>query len=312
MTAPVSATSRGAALPLAVAVGSGALVALQQRVNGQLGVDLDDALLAALVSFATGLVVVVLVVLARAPARAAVPVLRAVPWWTRLGGLGGATLVLVGAVATPVIGVALLTVGLVGGQTTGGLVADRLGIGPGGAHLLTRPRVAGAALCLAAVVLGSFGRDARAAQPALLAVVVLAGFLIALQQALNGRVRAVTGQASVATLNNFVVGTVALAAVALVVALASGLPARTWPGPARWYLYLGGPIGASFVAVAAVVVRQLGVLRLGLATIAGQLLGALALDLAAPATGRGIAAGTVLSAALTFVAVGVSGLGAVS
>jgi len=32
--------------------------------------------------------------------------------------------------------VALLTVGLVAGQTSGGLVVDRVGLGPGGRHAL--------------------------------------------------------------------------------------------------------------------------------------------------------------------------------
>ena len=82
-----------------------------------------------------------------------------------------------------------------------------------------------------------------------------------------------------------------------------------WPGPGQWYLYLGGPIGATFVGVAAVVVRRTGVLRLGLAVVAGQVVGALALDLAVPVTSTGIATTTVVSAALTLVAVAVSGLG---
>lgn len=300
---------RGDALALTAAVASGALVALQQRVNGELGVRLHDALLAAVVSFATGLVAVVAVVLARPAARAAVSRVRDVPWWTRLGGLGGASLVAVGAAATPRIGVALLTVGLVAGQTTGGLVVDRAGLGPGGSHLLTAPRIAGALLCVVAVALASAGRDARAVEPLLLVLVVGAGFLIAVQQALNGRVRRVTGDAGVATLVNFVVGTAALLlAFALAVAV-RGLPAGEWPGPDRWYLYLGGPIGAGFVAVAAVVVRRLGVLRLGLAVVAGQLVGALVVDLAVPATEAGIAVPTVIGAALTLVAVGISGLG---
>jgi bacterial/archaeal transporter family-2 protein len=283
---------------------------VQQRINGQLGVDLQAPLLAALVSFGTGLLGVVVVVLSRPHARRAVAALREVPWWTRLGGLGGATLVAVGAFATPKIGVALLTVGLVAGQTGGGLLVDRLGLAPGGAHLLTLPRVAGAVLGLVAVALGSLGRDAREADALLLVLVVAAGFLIALQQALNGRVRRTTGSAAVATLLNFVVGTAALGlGVLLAAGLRGGLPDGDWPGAAQWYLYLGGPIGALFVGVAAVVVRRLGVLRLGLAVVAGQLLGALVVDLVLPATAGGIAVPTVVGAALTLLAVGISGLG---
>jgi transporter family-2 protein len=291
-------------LALAAAVVCGALVAVQARVNGELGKDLGDALLAALVSFGSGLVAVLLVVLLRAPARRAWRRVKDVPWWCRLGGIGGASLVAVGAYAAPRIGVALLTVGLVAGQTAGGLLVDKAGLGPGGRHALSGPRVAGAVLCLAAVLISVIGKEAGAADPLLLALVIAAGLLISLQQALNGRVRRETGDASVATLVNFMVGTTALAAA---YALFSSRHVADWPGPSHWWLYTGGVLGATFVAVAAVTVRTLGVLRLGLATVAGQLIGAIALDLAVPAAGHGLALATVLGAGLTLVAVAVSG-----
>lgn len=295
------------ATPLAVsaAVASGALVAYQQRINGDLAQSLDDPMLAAVVSFATGLVVVTAAVALRRPAREALRRLPEVPWRWRIGGLGGATLVAVGAAAAPRIGVALLTVGLVAGSTVGGLVVDRVGLGPGGAHPLSSARLVGAGLCLLSIALAAReGLDA--ASPALLVLVFVAGFLISVQQALNGRVRVVT-HAAVATLVNFVVGTTALLVALLVTALVTGVPARSWPGPDRWWLYLGGPMGATFVAVAAVVVRRLGVLRLGLAVTAGQVCGGLLLDL-----DRGVSGLTVAAAALTLVAVGISSLPALA
>jgi transporter family-2 protein len=296
-----------AAPALAAAVASGALVALQQRINGELKTSLDDALLTAIVSFTTGLVAVVVVVLSRRSARQAVARVWDVPWWQRLAGLGGASLVAVGAAAVPEIGVALLTIGLVAGQTSGALLVDRAGLGPGGSHALTRQRVLGAALCLVAVCVSVSGEGARSASPLLLALVVVAGFGIALQQALNGRVRKVTGDAGVATLVNFVVGLLALVTALAVSASLGGLDIGAWPGVDRWYLYLGGPMGAAFVAVAAVVVRQLGVLRLGLAVISGQLAGALLLDVVAPVGDSGIDLLTVVGVALTLVAVLLSG-----
>lgn len=311
MTPPVTepvAAPRSAVLPLTAAVASGAMVALQQQINGELKVALGDALLTALVSFGTGLVAVVAVVLARPAARAAAARVRDVPWPQRLGGLGGASLVAVGAAAAPEIGVALLTVGLVAGQTSGGLLVDRLGIGPGGAHRLTGPRVAGALLCMVAVGISVRGDVARDAEPLLLVLVVAAGFAIALQQALNGRVRHTTGDAGVATLVNFVVGSVALVLGVLLHAAVQGLDVGSWPGPDQWWLYTGGPMGASFVAVAALVVRRLGVLRLGLAVTAGQLTGGLLLDLLVPVHDAGVGPLTVVGVALTLVAVGVSGL----
>ena len=293
---------------LAAAVVSGALVAVQARVNASLAQQLGDPLLTAVISFVTGLVLVLAVVLVRPSARLAWGRVREVPTWTRLGGLGGATLVAVAAYAAPRIGVALLTVGLVAGQTTGGLLVDRAGLGPGGPHALTLPRVGGALLCMVAVVVSVAGKGAGDATPALLIAVVVAGFLIATQQALNGRVRRVTGDAGVATLVNFLVGTTALLVAYALVGAVAGWQVDAWPGAGDWWMYLGGPIGATFVAVAAVIVRTLGVLRLGLAVIAGQLIGAIVLDLVAPAAEHGVAPATLLGAALTFVAIGVSGL----
>lgn len=300
---PVSATNAA----LAAAVVSGALVALQQRVNGELKVELDDALLAALVSFGTGLVAVCVVVASRPSSRRAVALVRQAPWWARLGGLGGASLVAAGAAAAPVLGVALLTVALVAGQTSGALAVDRVGLGPSGRQALTGPRLSGSLLCLVAVVVAVSGKGARDADPVLLLLVVGAGVLISVQQALNGRVRRTTGDAGVATLVNFVVGTAALATALAVTAALGGLDVGSWPGPDRWYLYLGGPIGAAFVAVAATVVRLLGVLRLGLAVVAGQLVGAVLLDALLPTPGSELALLTVFGAALTLVAVAVSG-----
>jgi transporter family-2 protein len=291
-------------LALAAAVGCGALVALQARVNGELAQDLGNALLAALVSFGTGLVAVLVAVLLRAPARAAWGRVREVPWWTRLGGIGGATLVATGAFATPRLGVALLTVALVAGQTTGGLAVDKVGLGPSGRHALTGPRIGGAALCLVAVLVSVVGKGAGPADPWLLPIVVAGGLLISVQQALNGRVRRQTGDAGVTTLVNFLVGTTVLLAA---YAVFSGRHVQHWPGAGQWWLYSGGLLGATFVAVAAVIVRTLGVLRMGLATVAGQLLGAIVLDVVTPAAAHGVRAATVVGAVLTLLAVGVSG-----
>lgn len=305
---PVQAAPAPAAVgTLVLAVIAGALVAVQLRVNGGLKDTLGDAVAAALVSFGVGLAAVTAVLLSRRASRAAVPLVRTVPWWSRLGGLGGASLVAVSAAAAPVVGVALLTVALVGGQTAGGLAVDGVGLGPGGRRPLTPPRLTGAVLCLVAIVVSSVGKAARAASPLLLVLVVAAGLMVSLQQALNGRVRHAVGDATVATFVNFVVGTTALLAGLLLRAALVGVHVAHWPGVAQWYLYSGGPIGATFVAIAAVVVRSLGVLRLGLAVTAGQLVGAVLLDATVPQHGHGVAAATVVGALLTLVAVAVSG-----
>ena len=135
---------------------------------------------------------------------------------------------------------------------------------------------------------------------------LLAGVGIAWQQAVNGRVRAAADSALTATLVNFFVGT-----VTLLVAFAIDIAIRGLPSghlPTQPWLYLGGPIGIVFIAIAAAVVRFTGVLLLGLATIAGQIVGAVLLDLVLPTAASHPGVNTLLGAALTMVAVLVAAL----
>ncbi|WP_423784479.1 DMT family transporter, partial [Francisella tularensis] len=59
-------------------------------------------------------------------------------------------------VAVGVLGVALFTVGIVAGQVVGGLVLDRIGLGPGGRVMLTVPRMFGAVLAVIAVAVSAW------------------------------------------------------------------------------------------------------------------------------------------------------------
>jgi transporter family-2 protein len=316
VAAPVGASTESARdlsgpvlLALLAAAGSGALLALQQRVNGELKLALDDAVLTALFSSVTGLLALALAVVSRPVGRRGLSRVPSVPRWQLLAGVCGAVMVAVAAAAAPVLGVALLTIGLVAGQTSGALVVDRLGLGPGGSLPLSVMRLFGAGLCVVAVSISATSHGAREAQPGLLALVLLVGCLIAVQQALNGRVTRLTGDALVATAVNFLVSVVVLTLVLLAARLVISPPAGSWPDGDRWYLYSGGLMGATLVAVAAAVVHRLGVLRLGLAVTAGQLVGALVLDLAVPVADRGVDPRTVAGVVLTFAAVVLSSYG---
>ncbi|MDQ1687614.1 MAG: bacterial/archaeal transporter family-2 protein [Frankiaceae bacterium] len=293
-------------LVVGLALGAGVLAAVQARVNGELGLRLHDAYLAALVSFGVGWVMLVALVgahprLRRALHRPSQPT----RWWYYVGGAGGATLVAVSAAAAPVLGVALLTVGQVAGQTSGSLLVDRLGFGPAGRHAVTMRRLAGAGLALAAVLLAMFGRGHGRVSAGYIALAVIAGLAVSVQVAVNGRLRQANGEVTVTALVNFTTGTTLLAVGAVALRATGHLPIGHWP----WepWLYTGGPLGATFVAIAAFAVRHLGVLRLALLTIAGQLLGAALLDIVLPAAGHGLAATTVGAGLLTLVAVRVAG-----
>lgn len=87
MTGGVDQRVAGPAVLLAAATAAGAMVAVQQRLNGALGTSLHDALLAALVSFATGLACVAAYVLGRrraAPCRPSAAC-RSGPAWAASG-----------------------------------------------------------------------------------------------------------------------------------------------------------------------------------------------------------------------------------
>ena len=102
MAAPARVVEQapGVRAALAVAVACGSLVAVQARINGQLGSELGDAVATSLLSFAVGLGAVAAAVALRRASRDAWGRVRTTPVWTRLGGVGGAVLVAVNAAAS--------------------------------------------------------------------------------------------------------------------------------------------------------------------------------------------------------------------
>lgn len=293
--------SERVAVPLAFVAGGG--VALQAYVNGRLSGEVGSTLLASLLSFVVGLVVLFGLAVWRGSigaARARLRRTRVRPWFF-LGGLAGAYLVSSTAAAAPEIGVALVTVALVAGQTGGSLAVDAAGLGPSGRQPVTARRLAGVGLAVVAVLLSAtFGGGSGSLHVPLLLLVAAAGIGVALQQASNGRLQQASGETIFAALVNFVIGTVLLA-VLLVASSPSDVTLAASP-----LLYLGGLLGANFVLTAAATVRVLGVLRLSLVAIAGQSAGALLLDAVDPAPGRELSAATVVGVLLTIAAIGVS------
>ena len=310
-SAPSVVTRAERALGVVLAVVSGATIAVQSRINGELGVRLDDGVFAALISFGVGLGGLVILTPLVPQARQGLRLLRdslaagALPHWYYLGGVGGAALVATQGLTVGVLGVAVFVVAVVAGQTGSSLLVDRAGLGPGGRQPVTWPRLIGAALTLLAVAGAMSGRIDGTATLWLGLAPLVAGCGIAVQQAVNGQVRHVTGSALTATLVNFLVGTTALALTWAVVRIVVGPPN---PLPREPWLYVGGILGAAFIGVAAFVVRWTGVLLFGLATIAGQLAGAVLLDLLVPAPGVQVQAATLIGTALTLVAVAVAAL----
>ncbi len=302
-----------AGLPLAV--GAGLAIPVQGRINGALGARLDDGIAAAVVSFSTGLLVMILISLLLPGGRAGLARIlpavrsRAFPRVYVLAGGIGALFVFAQSFTVGILGVALFTVATVTGQTVSGLLVDRLGLGPAGKKPITGIRIIGCVLTIASVawaVSPRFTGSAAAGDggPAGLLLPLLlpvaAGFLMSFQQAMNGTATMHYGTPIAATLVNFVAGSLVLWAALAVKLLVAG-PGNPLPG--EWWYYLGGPMGCVFIGLGALLVRSLGVLVTGLGMIAGQLLGSLALDVMLPAPGTVVVPATVLGTVMTLGAI---------
>ncbi|SCF32382.1 DMT family transporter [Micromonospora mirobrigensis] len=292
------------AVALPVVVLGGAAAAAQGAVNAELGERAGNPVLGAVVNNLGGSLLILVGLVALPSMRAGLVALRRarLPWWAYLGGLGGAAIVVVGTYVVPVLGVAVFTIAQVAGGSLGGLAVDRAGLAPVGRLALTVPRVAGALLGVAAVTLAQLGRPVGELAVGLVLLAVGGGLAVAVQTALNGRVSA-AGTSSAGVAVNFATSTPVVLLVAAFAGALSGA-APTWP--TDWYLYAGGLLGVGIVASLVVGVRAVGVLRTGLALVAGQLAGALLLDVLLPG-GAGLRLPVLAGSALTLLAVLVAG-----
>ncbi|MFJ2618946.1 DMT family transporter [Glutamicibacter sp. NPDC087344] len=292
-----------------LSVVSGLLLSIQSRINGALASQLGDPIAASTFSFGIGMIALILTALLAPNARRSVRRVPAVlrerrfPRWYLAAGAVGALIVFSQSATVPLIGVALFTVCLVTGQSIGSMVMDRVGFGGAVPRKINLMRVIGVVLTIVGVVWavnpGAAGTDISGELlPMGFAIVV--GMLMGFQGAANGAQSAAYGSVVAATLVNFVVGFVVLAAV-MVVRLSQGTVLEHLPTE-PWY-YIGGLLGCIFVGLTATVIKHLGVLITSLAAVGGQLVGSLVLDIVVPAAGSHVSAATVLGTTLTLVAV---------
>lgn len=298
--------------PALAALGVGLLSALQSQINGSLADALGNGLEAATISFSIGFLVLTIAGVLLPRMRSGLRELRRVvrsggiPRWQLLGGVLGAFFVLTQAMSVPVGGVALFAITTVSGQTAASLVVDRIGLGPLGRQAVTPGRVMSALIAIAAVasaVAGRWGGESLSLVLVLMGVV--AGSAIAVQQAINGRVSVVSREPLVAAWVSFFTGALALILV-VGTAVITGSSDLAVPPDTDWWLYSGGFLGVIFIATAAWVVGRVGVLRLALLSIAGQLLAAVLFDLVFTDY---VDVGLVVGVVLAFVAVAVNATG---
>jgi transporter family-2 protein len=310
--------SRAVTLSAAPVMGAtlvGVLTATQSRVVGSFQEFTSNGPEFVLVNYVLGVALLSFIVLisrSRRQALTALPrLLRTggLRWYQCIGGVLGAWLVTSSWLTVPRLGLSLAVVSLICGLLVAGVVVDALGLGPAGRKPPTRYRLLGAVIALLAVTvevapeLLEYGFGASSPVYTLLAF--SAGCGVAVQQALNGRVSAATGQPLAAGWLNFVTGAIALTLAVMILAFSQVAAVEPIGNIPVWAL-TPGILGAAFVSLAAWAVGSIGVLRLGLLSVVGQIFTAFAFDLFNPMVGAAMESRTAIAGVLALLAAFIS------
>jgi len=293
---------------------SGLLIALQARANGELSHRLGNGLQAALVSFTSGLIIIVVIALFNPSIKEGVRTLRRavvakeIPPWTLFAGMLGASFVAVQTKIVPLIGVAIYSVAAIAGQSAISLVVDRIGLTGGGKKKITPRRVTAAFVTVLAVFISVADRlDGKDLSIAAVVLGVLAGTIVGVQRAMNGQINEHSQQSFTTSLLNFAMGTTFLLIFLYFAMTIGGMKLSPLPaGP--WWIYTGGAIGVIYVAFTSTIVQHLGVLTFTLISVGGQLAGSLLIDLFSPTDGVQISIYLVCGIVLTYLGVLVGGV----
>lgn len=294
---------------------SGAMIALQARANGELSHRLDNGLQAALVSFSSGLLIILLITPFSPHIKEGIRNLRGaisrkeIARWKLFAGALGGSFVAIQTQIVPLIGVAIYSVASIAGQTAMSLVVDRIGLTGGGKKLISPRRVIAAVLTVVAVLVSVWDRiDANNLSMIAVTAGCVAGAVVGVQRALNGQINEYSHQSFTTSLLNFITGTTFL--VILILAGVATGKSHLSPLPAGpWWIYTGGVIGVVYIAFTSTIVQHLGVLTFTLFSVGGQLAGSLLIDLISPTDGVSVSAYLVTGIAMTYAGVIAGGVG---
>ena len=257
----------------------GGMAAWQGPANGRLG-DSIGAMPAALVSFGTGLICLLLPLLVSE----GLPAIRQLPSAMRRidprllsGGLIGPIYVTVAVLTVGDLGAGGLAGAAVAGTLVGAVAIDWAALLGVRRHRPTPLTWLGVAVLLIA----TFALTQGAARPGALwegGVVFLAGILVAFQPPVNSRLAARIGSWEASVAQTLVaIGFLCLLSIGVVLFGSLGGGGGTVP----WWAYIGGPLGALYVIATLKAVPAIGASGVG----AGSIVGGLVFGVAADALG---------------------------
>jgi len=302
--------SSAARLDILAAI-SGILIALQSRSNGELSRQLDSGAQAALISFSSGLIVVVLITVFNPKIKLGMKrlktayVSREIPRWRLFAGMLGGSFVAVQTHVVPIIGVALFSVASIAGQTATSLIVDRIGLTGGGPKPISPRRITAAFITVFAILV-SVKDKLEGINFSILSLLLalIGGTFVGIQRALNGQINEFTKQSYATSLLNFVMGTIFLILFLVFLIIVKGEHLVALPrGP--WWIYTGGVIGVIYIASTSLIVQHLGVLTFTLFSIGGQLIASLFLDFFSHSEGVSVSWYLIIGVLISFIGVSV-------
>lgn len=171
------------------------------------------------------------------------------------------------------------TTSITAGQLVGGLLVDATRVPPGGKKKITVQRVAGVLIVMAGVAASATGSASLGFAWWWPLFPFGVGTLVALQQAVNGRIRVISGSTLAATFINFAVGTsyLGLFSIALV---SIGYSWTALPQTHEMWMLTGGILGVFVIGMSAFVVQGLGVLTMTIITLLGNMTASVVIDIA--------------------------------
>ena len=137
----------------ALALGAGVSVAVQQVLNGGLRTALGSPAWAGFASYLGGLLTMIAVLLALGEKLPTGKAMADTPWWAWSGGILGGVFILLMILLLPRLGAATLIALVVAGQMAAAITMDHFGAFGLAANPVSLPRLAGAALLVAGVIL---------------------------------------------------------------------------------------------------------------------------------------------------------------
>ena len=262
----------------------GALIAIQILVNGVLTTAGSGPVLAAWLSYLGTLAsaIIVILVLGRALSVFTIIKTKGRPWWPLVGVAGVPTIVST-AWGAPILGVGIAAACSIGGQVIAGLLLDSRGIGVAQRLPLSARRMVAGLIAIGGLILALGANAGELDNPVaavLLAIAIfVSGMFLALQNAGNGAVVGVSKDPLVPVLCAVTGGTITMTILVGTLTAFGASGGAVFPTGAKWWMYLGGPVGMGIVLASTLAIRALGTFGLTLVMVVGQMVTGTIIDL---------------------------------